>query len=105
MSLQKGVADFISETLTPMTPLASFQGKLSLPLWGWEGVAGRQEAQRCSVSIWNQITAHHQGHVCPDALIPQKPGLVYFYATCLQQSKSFSKEGALPPTPCSNQKP
>ena len=37
MSLQKGVTDFISETLTPMTPLALFQMNSHPPSLGLGG--------------------------------------------------------------------
>lgn len=105
MSLQKGVTDFIFETLTRMTPLASFQGKVALPGWGWGGAVGRQQALRCSASIWNQILPDHEGHVCPDPCLPQESDLVIAVLLTCNRTRASPVKKLYLPTHGSHQKP
>lgn len=106
MSLQKGVTDFILETLTPMTPLASFQMKSHPPSMGLGGGCGETEGTKMfSFHLEPDPSPLPSTRCALPSASPQKPSPVYFWASCLQQNKSFSNQGALPPHFLSNWKP
>ena len=71
---------------------------------GGGGAVGRQEAPRCSASIWNQTLPDHEGHVCPDPCLPQKPALVIAVLLACNSTRASPAKKHLP-TPGSHQKP